>query len=128
MKLVGIICIIVGLIFGILHTINGNAFGILTAVIAFICGLVTVLTNQRWARNKENNENGRERATLEVKLDFILDSLNELKEQINKTREEDEKNKNKITNVEKTILKHSMRLNAIEKELGITNGDGDENE
>ena len=38
---------IVGLIFGILHTINGNAFGLLTAVIAFISGLVTVLTNQR---------------------------------------------------------------------------------
>lgn len=92
--------------------------------VAMVIGVGSFLA----ARNKENNENGRERATLEVKLDFILDSLNELKEQINKTREEDEKNKNKITNVEKTILKHSMRLNAIEKELGITNGDGDENE
>ena len=45
MKLVGTICITVGLIFGILHAINGNAFGVLTSVIALICGLVTVLTN-----------------------------------------------------------------------------------
>lgn len=45
MKLVGIICITIGLIFGILHTINGNAFGVLTSVVALICGLVTILTN-----------------------------------------------------------------------------------
>ena len=45
MKLVGIICIIVGLIFGVLHAINKNAFGILTAVIAFISGLVIILAN-----------------------------------------------------------------------------------
>lgn len=38
---------IIGLTFSIVHVINGNAFGILTAVTAFICGLVTVLTNQR---------------------------------------------------------------------------------
>lgn len=45
MKLVGTICITVGLIFGILHTINGNEFGVLTSVMALICGLVTILTN-----------------------------------------------------------------------------------
>lgn len=45
MKLVGTICITVGLAFGILHTINGNAFGVLTSVMALICGLVTILTN-----------------------------------------------------------------------------------
>ena len=45
MKTVGIICMTVGLIFGVLHAINKKAFGILTAVIAFISGLVIVLTN-----------------------------------------------------------------------------------
>ena len=47
MKTIGIICMIIGLTFGIVHAIDGNAFRILTAVTAFICGLVTVLTNQR---------------------------------------------------------------------------------
>ena len=45
MKTIGIICMIIGLTLGILHTINGNAFGVLTAVIAFISGLVVVLIN-----------------------------------------------------------------------------------
>lgn len=45
MKIIGIICMIIGLTFGILHAIDKNAFGLLTSVIAFICGLVTVLTN-----------------------------------------------------------------------------------
>ena len=36
---------VVGLTFGILHTINGNVFGVMTSVMAFICGLLTVLTN-----------------------------------------------------------------------------------
>ena len=45
MKTIGIICMIVGLTFGILHAINKNTFGILTAVIAFISGLVVILTN-----------------------------------------------------------------------------------
>ena len=47
MNKIGIICMTIGVTFGILHAINRDAFGILTAVIAFICGLVTVLTNQR---------------------------------------------------------------------------------
>ena len=38
---------IIGLTFGIVHVIDGNAFGILTAVTVFICGLVTVLTDWR---------------------------------------------------------------------------------
>lgn len=45
MKIIGIICMTIGLTFGILHTINGNVFGVTTAVMAFICGLITVLTN-----------------------------------------------------------------------------------
>ena len=45
MKIAGIIFMVVGLTCGILHTINGNAFGVLTSVMAFICGLITVLTN-----------------------------------------------------------------------------------
>ena len=45
MKIIGIICMVVGLTFGILHTINGNVFGVMTSVMAFICGLLTVLTN-----------------------------------------------------------------------------------
>ena len=45
MKIIGIICVAVGLSFGILHTIDMNAFGVLTSVMAFICGLLTVLTN-----------------------------------------------------------------------------------
>ncbi len=45
MKIIGIICMVVGLTFGILHTIDRNAFGVMTAVMAFICGLITVLTN-----------------------------------------------------------------------------------
>ena len=47
MKILGIICMTIGLTFCILHTINGNAFGILTAIIAFVARLITVLTNQR---------------------------------------------------------------------------------
>ena len=47
MKIIGIICMIIGLTCGILHAINGNSFGLLTSVIAFICGLITVLTNRR---------------------------------------------------------------------------------
>ena len=45
MKTIGIICMIIGLTFGVLHASNRNALGTLTAVIAFICGLVIVLTN-----------------------------------------------------------------------------------
>lgn len=45
MKIIGIICMTVGLTFGILHTINGNVFGVMTSVMAFICGPTTVLTN-----------------------------------------------------------------------------------
>lgn len=45
MKILGVVCMTVGLTFSILHTINSNAFGVLTSVVAFICGLVTVLTN-----------------------------------------------------------------------------------
>ena len=42
MKIIGIICVAIGLSFGILHTINMNAFGVLTAIIALICGFITV--------------------------------------------------------------------------------------
>ena len=45
MNKIGIICMAIGVIFGILHAINRDTFGILTAVTAFISGLVTVLTN-----------------------------------------------------------------------------------
>ena len=45
MNTIGIIFMAIGLIFGVLHAINKKAFGILTAVIAFISGLVIVLTN-----------------------------------------------------------------------------------
>ena len=36
---------VVGLTFSILHTIGRNAFGVMTAAMAFICGLITILTN-----------------------------------------------------------------------------------
>ena len=45
MNTIGIILMTIGVTFGTLHAINGDAFGILTAIIAFIGGLVTVLTN-----------------------------------------------------------------------------------
>lgn len=35
----------IGVTFGILHAINRDAFGILTASLAFISGLITVLIN-----------------------------------------------------------------------------------
>ena len=47
MKIIGIICMIIGLTCGIVHAIDGNAFETLTAVTVFICGLVTVLTDWR---------------------------------------------------------------------------------
>ena len=43
MKIAGIIFMVVGL--SILHTIDRNVFGVMTLVMAFICGLLTVLTN-----------------------------------------------------------------------------------
>ena len=45
MNKIGIICMAIGVTFGILHAINRDTFGILTAVIAFISGLITVLIN-----------------------------------------------------------------------------------
>ena len=83
--------------------------------IAMIIGVGSFLSS----KSKENDRNGRETATVEVKLDFILESLNDLKKQMNESREEDEKNKNKISEIEKIMLKHSMRLNTIENELNI---------
>lgn len=47
MYTLGIIFMTIGVTFGTLHAINRDTFGILTAVTAFISGLVTVLTNQR---------------------------------------------------------------------------------
>lgn len=83
--------------------------------IAMIIGVGSFLS----ARSKENDRNGRERATVEVKLDYIAQSLDDLKLQMNESREEDQKNKEKILEMEKIILKHSMRLNTIENELNI---------
>ena len=45
MFILGIIFMTIGVTFGILHAINRDAFGILTAGLAFISGLVTVLIN-----------------------------------------------------------------------------------
>ena len=92
--------------------------------IAMIIGVGSFLSS----RSKENDRNGRERATVEVKLDFILESLNDLKKQMNESREEDEKNKNKISEIEKIMLKHAMRLNTIENELNIDHKEVKEDE
>ena len=45
MNTIGIMFMAIGLTFGILNASNRNALGVLTAVIAFISGLVIVLTN-----------------------------------------------------------------------------------
>ena len=45
MYTLGIIFMTIGVTFGILHAINRDAFGILTAGLAFISWLVTVLIN-----------------------------------------------------------------------------------
>ena len=47
MNTIGIIFMAIGLIFGVLNASNRNALGTLTAVTAFISGLVIVLTNWR---------------------------------------------------------------------------------
>ena len=46
MYTLGIIFMTIGVTFGILHVINRDAFGILTAGLAFMSGLITVLINQ----------------------------------------------------------------------------------
>ena len=43
MYTLGIIFMTVGVTFGVLHIINRDTFGILTAGLAFISGLITVL-------------------------------------------------------------------------------------
>ena len=45
MKIIGIVCMIIGLICSIFHAINGNTFGLLIASVAFVSGLITVLIN-----------------------------------------------------------------------------------
>lgn len=92
--------------------------------IAMIIGVGSFLAS----RSKENDRKGREQATVEVKLDYIAQSLDDLKAQINESREEDEKNKNKISEMEKIMLKHSMRLNTIENELNIDHKEVKEDE
>ena len=92
--------------------------------LAMIIGVGSFLAS----RSKESDRNGRERATVEVKLDYIAQSLDDLKAQINESREEDERNKNKISEMEKIMLKHSMRLNTIENELNIDHKEFKEDE
>lgn len=37
---------IIGLVFGTLNAVKGNMFGAMTGIMAFICGLITLLTNK----------------------------------------------------------------------------------
>ena len=98
---------------------------LLISLIAMIIGIASYLS----AKNKENNRNGRESATVDVKLDFILNSLEELKNQFNQSKIEDEKTKDRIVGIEKDVLTNSMRIERIEKELGINHDENNkENE
>lgn len=98
---------------------------LLISLIAMIIGIASYLS----AKNKENNRNGRESATVDVKLDFILNSLEELKNQFNQSKIEDEKTKDRIVDIEKDVLTNSMRIERIEKELGINHDENNkENE
>lgn len=46
MIILGIMFMTIGVTFSILHARNRDAFGMLTAGLAFISGLIAVLTNQ----------------------------------------------------------------------------------
>lgn len=45
MKVIGITCMIIGVIFGTLNTIDKNKLGMIAAGLAFASGMVSVLTN-----------------------------------------------------------------------------------
>lgn len=97
---------------------------IIFSCIAMIIGVGTFLAS----KSKEGDTKGRQSATVEVKLDFILDTLNELKGQIDTMRIEDEDNKSKIISIEKEMIMQEMRLNFIEEKLNIHSGDENNHE
>lgn len=88
-------------------------------VLSFIAMIIGV-SSYLHAKDKDNNDNGRERATVEVKLDFILKSLEDIKADFSDIKKSNEKTKEKIVEIEKENLKNSLRLDRIEKKLEIS--------
>lgn len=88
-------------------------------VLSFIAMIIGV-SSYLHAKDKDNNDSGRERATVEVKLDFILKSLEEIKSDLLQQKKANERTNEKIVEIEKENLKNSLRLDRIEKKLEIS--------